>query len=119
MRYLEKITLLLTLFLGLTVSAQNNSASLTVKSDEEVLTYYFDSYEDLSENLEKILADLEPATEKKKKEKPENYRIEIAVTKTDTKESTTIIKSVSTNQADMENDIANLKKHLISLLVAL
>lgn len=101
------------------VSAQTHSAWLSVKSDNEAVTYQFDSFEDLEENLDKILSDFEPITEKKKKENPAELQIEITVTKTNVKGSTTIITSVLTNQTDLGNDIIHFKKQLLNLLSSL
>ncbi|WP_333878854.1 hypothetical protein [Flavobacterium sp.] len=119
MSYLNIIILFFTLFFGSVVSAQTHSAWLSVKSDNEAITYPFDSFEDLDENLDKILSDFEPITEKRKKEKPAEFQIEITVTKANVKGSTTVIKSVLTNQTELESDMINFKKQLVNLLSSL
>ena len=117
MKYL--LFLAVTFLVSSTVRAQSESTFFKIWTEEESTTYRFDSIKDFEENIEKILIDFETVKDKKKREKSEDFWVEISITVSNSKESTTITRSVNTNDTSIINDATKLKKQIDNMLALL
>ena len=97
------------------VKEKQESTYLKVKSGDEAITYEFHSIKDFEENSEKILDEIITAAKPNKKEKDDLLTIEISITLTLNKESTTITGSVTATHPKIISEIKKLRTQLISL----
>lgn len=97
------------------VNDKKESTYLKVKSGEDSTTYEFHSIKDFEENSEKILDEIITTVKPNKKEKDDLLTIEISITLTLNKESTTITGSVTATHLKIISEIKKLRTQLISL----
>ncbi len=94
---------------------KQESTYLKVKSGDDITTYEFHSIEDFEENSEKILDEITSANPPGKKEKEAVLTIEISITVTYDKESTTISGSVTAPSSTVINEAKKLRTQLIAI----
>lgn len=92
---------------------KTESAFITVKSEDEIVKYKFDTIKDFEEHSNKILDDITTVSKESKAEKCE-VTVEISVTVNEEFISTTVSGSISTSCTTVAEAVKALRAELIA-----
>ena len=119
------VSLLTTVLFSFKIEAQNNdrsddkqgeSAYMSVKSNDEIITYQFHSIKDLEESSDKILDEME--SDKEAGKSTSIITIEVSVSEFVGLSSTTIKGSVTTTSENASTVVKKLRSQLIAAITS-